>query len=481
MMRPPPPFIAAMAVAALSAALLGIQLAQDPAPGFTVSDSPFTDEGWSVLGARNQALLGTWSTDEWRLFWAQLPFNVAALVTFEIAGVGILQARLVAIASSVLAVGLLAGLLARRIGPAPALTGAVGLATSTLLLYYGRLAVLEPMVVLFLVLGFSLLFNCRPRRPLAGGIAAGSALALAIATKPSAGVAVAGMLAGAFMAGSGFPGLRRRAGVAAAVIGAAGIGWLAVVLPQPGLLASILRIWPQQQLPVSAAQLWERALAYATSSDGAVPAVAPLLIGAVAGMLLGVRNWRGLEPPRRAMLVAAAGWFIAGLLLLIVVPYRPNRYVVPLLPALAILTALGAAMIVDRARVARRRVRLAVATASVLAMAAPGLVAVGGWTSMATYRLPAIQERVLALVDDPAPMAGGPAATLAMRVPAPAIVPMFGINAGDLYAEHGVRWLLIGPTMAPAWADLHSAAWSAREVIECFEWGSGEACLVRVP
>ena len=41
-----------------------------------------------MLGARNQALLGRWSTDEWQLFWAQLPFNVAVLGAFEVAGVG---------------------------------------------------------------------------------------------------------------------------------------------------------------------------------------------------------------------------------------------------------------------------------------------------------------------------------------------------------------------------------------------------------
>ena len=143
--RPPklaPALVVAIGVAGLAAVLLEVQLAQDPVPGFTLSDSPFTDEGWSVLGARNQALLGTWSTDEWRLFWAQLPFNVAALAAFEIGGVGIIQARLVSVVSSILAVGLLAELLARRIGIGPAVVGAAGLATSTLFLYYGRLALL---------------------------------------------------------------------------------------------------------------------------------------------------------------------------------------------------------------------------------------------------------------------------------------------------------------------------------------------------
>ena len=479
-LRATPGLLAAIGVGALAAALLGVQLAQDPVPGFTFSNSPFTDEGWSVLGARNQALLGTWSTDEWELFWAQLPFNFAALAAFEVGGVGIIQARLVALVSSVAAVGLLAHLLVRRVGLWPAIVGAAGLATSTLLLYYGRLAVLEPMVVLFLVLGFSLLLGGWPRGPLLGGIAAGSALALAMATKPSSGFAVAGMLVAALMAGASVAGLRRRVVIAVAVIVVLGFGWLVVVMAQPGLLPSILRIWPRQELPASLPELLDRARTYVANSDGALPAAAPLIVGAVIGVTMGAAAWRHMEPSRRAMLAAAIGWFAAGLLILVVVPYRPNRYVLPLLPALAVLTGLGVALIADRLRI-DRGVRLAAAVALVIAISAPGVIAVGSWTSVATYRLPAIQARMLELIDDPAPMEGGPAATMAMRVPAPAITARSFVNSGDLYDEYGVRWLLIGPTMQPAWAAEHPEAWSAREVIECFDWPSGEACLIRVP
>ena len=92
--------LVAAGIAVVVAVLLGIQLSADPIDGFTFSNSPFTDEGWSVLGARNQALLDTWSTDEWQLFWAQLPFNVAVLAAFEALGVGIVQARMVSVVCS---------------------------------------------------------------------------------------------------------------------------------------------------------------------------------------------------------------------------------------------------------------------------------------------------------------------------------------------------------------------------------------------
>ena len=475
-----PALIAAVAVAALAAALLAVQLAQDPVPGFTVSDSPFTDEGWSVLGARNRVLLGTWSTDEWRLFWAQLPFNVAAVAAFEVGGVGIIQARLVAVVSSVLAVGLLVDLLARRIGLGPALVGGVGMAASTLFLYYGRLAILEPMVVLFLVLGFSALLGGWPRTPLAGGIAAGSALALAIATKPSAAFAVTGMLMAALLAGGAVAGLRRRIAVSTAVIGASGLAWVVVVLAQPGLRSSILRIWPQQELPGSLSALWERVREYVPNSDGALAAAAPLLVGSTVGSVLGILSWRRLEPSRRAMLAAAIGWFAAGVLILVVVPYRPNRYVVPLLPALAIVTALGAGIVTDRLRRIGRRSGLVSLATLLVSIAAPGVIAVGSWTSAATYRLPAIQARMVELVEDHAPIEGGLAPTLAMRVRAPAIVPSFGVNAGNLYEEYGVRWLLIARDGRPAWAADDPDAWASREVVECFRWLPAETCLIRV-
>ena len=75
--------------------------------------------------------------------------------------------------------------------------------------------------------------------------------------------------------------------------------------------------------------------------------------------------------------------------------------------------------------------------------------------------------------------AGGP--TFAMRVPVPAIVARPGLNDGDLYATHGVRWLLADPQARPAWAADHPEAWAARELIACYPWPSGEACLIRIP
>ena len=469
-----------LAVAFVAAILLVLQVSADPATGVTFSDSPFTDEGWSVLGARNQALLGRWSTDEWQLFWAQLPFNVAVLGAFEVAGVGIIQARVVAIACAVAATGLLATMLARRLGPGPAAIGGIGLATSALLLYYGRLAILEPMVVLFLVAGFALLFVGWVDRPWIGGVLAGAALALAIGTKPSAAFAVIGMLAGAVALGWGTPGLRWRILAALGSIVAAGAGWLAVVLPQEGLLEVILKIWPQQPLPTSLPELVVRVGRYVRASDGMWILAARLLGGFAVGALLVLRRWGTLPREWRAMAGAAAGWFLLVMLILVLLPYRPNRYVVPLLPPLAVMTALGVAILSDRPGFAGLQ-RAPIVVGLCLAIAAPGAAAVAEWMSRATHRLPEIQATLLETITDGRPVEGGPAPTMAMRVPVPAIVPRFDVNAGDLYSEHNVGWVLIDPRLNPAWVTQQPAAWAEREQVACFPWGSGEACLFRLP
>jgi hypothetical protein len=183
---------------------------------------------------------------------------------------------------------------------------------------------------------------------------------------------------------------------------------------------------------------------------------------------------------QRAATGAALGWFLLGWAILFVVPYRPNRYVVQLLPPLAVLVAVGLATLrlcLDRLAPA---VRGGIAAVLVVGLAWHGTTSLVRWQSEATHRLTAIQARVLELVTDERPMEGGPAPTMGMRVPNPAIVTRF-VNQGDRYEQYGIGWVLIGPGMTPSWAAAHPEVWEARDTLECFEWGSGPACLVRVP
>jgi len=126
--------------------LLASQIAADPAAGVTFSGSPYSDEAWSVMGGRNQALLGTWATDDLKMFLVQLPFQVVLAGVFELFGVGILQARAVAVLVSVGAVVLTSVSAARHFGPVAGVVSGIALATTPLFVYHGRMAYLEPMV-----------------------------------------------------------------------------------------------------------------------------------------------------------------------------------------------------------------------------------------------------------------------------------------------------------------------------------------------
>jgi 4-amino-4-deoxy-L-arabinose transferase-like glycosyltransferase len=360
------------------------------------------------------------------------------------------------------------------------------MATCALLLYYGRLALLEPMIVLFLVLGLVLLVSDRTDRAALRSLAAGTAFALAIGTKPTSALAVLGILLGATLATRGsVPNLARRALAAAAAIAAMGIAWAIIVIPQPGLFDTILRIWPPQTLPDSLGEALMRARDYLRGSDRAIGMTAPLVGGSLVGIVLLAAQWSRLGRERRALAGAAVGWLVIGLAVLLVVSYRPNRYVVQLVPPMAILTAFGftlaLAIIQRRLAFMRRPGIVAAAIVAVsIGLAVRGMGNLAEWTARATYRLPEIQAEVLATVTDGHAIQGaGP--TMAMRVPVPTIIVQEDVNAGDLYRTHGVRWLLTNRQMTPTWAEIHPEVWAARELLVCYPWPSGEACLIHVP
>ena len=469
----------------LALVVLGLQIAADPATGVTFSQSPFTDEGWSTLNARNVALLGRWATDEWQLYLVSLPFSLITAATFEVFGVGIIQARMTSIVASSLAVALLTLAVTRRFGPLSGLITGVGLAMSSLVLYYGRLAMLEPMVMLWLIGAAAAIALDREERWLVPGLVAGASLSLAVGTKPSSAAAALGIVIGAVVAAAGsdrFASQARRGATAIAVVAVAGGTWWALVRSIPGAWDAIVRIWPNQLPEASLGAVMDRVASYPVESDGAVRLAAPLLLATLIGLAVAAARWRSLAPGDRVLVGVCVGWFAVGMLVLLMVPYRPNRYVVPLLPPLAVLAGLGAWGVLP---IVRRRlpwpgapVTLAVTAAFVLGV--QGAWHLGRWTASATYDLPRIQAEVLhTITDGHAVQGAGP--TMAMRVPVPAIIVQADLNAGDLYASHDVRWLLSNRDAVPSWADDHPDAWAGRELLTCYPWPSGEACLVRVP
>ncbi len=469
-----------MLIALTFLVLLVTAVAVDPARGVTASTSPYTDEGWNVANARNLVLFGAWATDDWRMYMLNFPFSALEAAWLAIAGVGIVQARLLVIACVAVALATLGVGLRRQLGAAGASLAAAALGGSALLLYYGRLAYLEPLVMLWLIAALALLARSRPS--LATGVLAGVALALAIATKASAGFAAAGMLGGVALAGWREAGIRRA--VAGAVLGllVVALAWAAVfALPQPAALATDLRIWAPEPLPHSVTELIRRITSYPTRSDGGIPLALPLLVAGAGGLFLVLVRRADLTAEQRRLAAACVGWFAVGMGVLLVVPYRPNRYLVPLLPPLAVLAGLGFALAVRWAG-ERRILAAGAGLALAIALVAPGVALDLGWVTSTPSTLPAVQARIAALVPPGSVIQGDLAPVLAMQARATTIVsrPATSVNPGDLYETRGVRWVLT-PGPAPEWAALHRAAWEARTRELCVAWGPGETCLYRLP
>jgi hypothetical protein len=473
--------VVALLVALAFLALLAASVGVDPARGVTASTSPYTDEGWNVVNARNFVLFGHWSTDDWNMYLVNLPFSLLEAAWLAVTGVGIVQARLLVIVAGALGLAVLGGGLRRPLGVPGAALAAAALGGSALLLYYGRLAYLEPLVMLWLIVALVVLGGQRPS--LGTGMVAGLALALAIATKASAGFAAGGMLAGLAVVEWRDAGVRRAVMGAVVALLLAALAWAVVcALPQPAALATDLRIWAPEPLPHSLAELLRRIAAYPTRSDGAIPLALPLLVAGAAGLVVVILRRAALTPSQRRIGAACVGWFAVGMGVLLVVPYRPNRYLVPLLPPLAVLAGLGFALLVTW--LGMRRCGPVAAAACVLAvvLAAPGLALQVGWVSATPSTLPGAQARIMAIVPPGAAIQGDLAPLLAMRARAVTIVsrPASQVNGGDLYATRGVRWVFTaGP--APAWAPLHRAAWDARTSVLCVSWGPGRTCLYRLP
>ena len=309
----------------------------------------------------------------------------------------------------------------------------------------------------------------------------GLLLAIAIGSKASAVIPVAGLLVGAALAA------RRRRPAELLLVGGTiviiGLAWLVLVaLPNAREIGWVMQILAAERLPQSVAETVVRIGSYLAANDGALPLTLPLVLGGFGGIVVVARRWSHLDPAQRELAGAAIGWLVAGLALVLLASYRPNRYVLPILPSLAILS--GFLALAGRDVIARLgwKLRLAGAALAMGALVGPGIASYAGWAMGATTTGPAIQAAAAAAMDS-RPIEGGLAGFIAMRVPAPIYIrwSTSSVNTGDLYADDGVRWVVVTGAYRPAWADAHAAAWEARRQHFCVSWGRGQHCVVEVP
>jgi hypothetical protein len=453
--------------------------------GVTVSNSPFTDEAWNLMNARNLVVLGRWSTDDWNRQLITPLFSAIHAVVLAAAGPGIIQARLVEIGATALTALALALGLSASLGRTAALIGAIAFSTSALVLYYGRLVYLEPLTALGLTAAVVLIAGVGFGRPWLYGALAGLGIAGAIGTKLLAVPDAGGLLAGVVAVGFANRATWRWIAAAIGTCAVALVVWaLLIWLPNHDALAVVLRTLPPESLPHGVGGFVSRLHAYLFQNDDLIGLAGPLLAGGLLGGIASLALWRRLDPAARLSLGAALGWALAGLATLAVVPYSPNRYAFPVLPALAILVAVGVRAIASAlppATLWRRPLTATLAAVALIALAAPGLARYAGWMGSTSSTLPAIQERALALIPVGATVQGTYAPLFAMRVRAVTIITNFGINSGDLYAARNVRWFVDLPTTRPVWAAAHAQAWANRQQVMCASWAARQVCVYRIP
>ncbi len=495
-------------------AILAVFAAADPVARVTSSTAPFTDEAWNLVNARNFVQLGTWSTDEWNLHLVNLPFSLLEVIVFKLFGVGLVQARLAMIGCVSLTAAALVWGLRGVVDRTSAAFAGLAFGFSGLILFYGRMAFLEDLVVLGLTVGVLVLAR-ENRLNLRGGILSGFCFAVAIGSKPSALFAVVGIIvAMAAFWGRRDPGMRRWIVGSVGVIVACGLLWLVVVgLPNQAALAVDVKIWPPYKWNLTPGALIVSTGGYLIGRNDNLYSflLLPLIVLGFGGLVSLVALRKRLGETQARLAAAAFGWAAFGFGILMIVSYRPDRYVVPLVPSLAILAAIGLnvflgwlrerraegaevdAAVADGAaadqitedgaatHLSNKPIRLApgvVAVVAILLAVAPGLAWYGNWARKATYETVAIQNQFAEVVPPGEIVAGGNVALFLMRSEAKTVIVGLA-NNGDLYAQ-GTRWYLLSVDAA-APTGVPDSVWAARERVACATWRGGQTCLFHLP
>ena len=347
------------------------------------------------------------------------------------------------------------------------------------------------------------------------GIWTGLCFAAAIGTKANAVFPAVGiLLAVAAARGWQNPALRRRLVGSALTITLVGLIWaIAIWLPNQKAVAIDVKIWGAYGFTLSPVRLALLIGSYGAGYNDNLYSflLAPALVLAGAGTVAIAALRRRLTSAQARVAIAAFGWAAFGFGTLMIENHRPNRYVVPLVPALAILAAVGlyvaAQWLRERAATAtasasdgtpatdgtaahgqqRRRwnprLTVPVLTAFVfVAATAPGLAWYAVWAHGATYDLPAAQDQFARVTPDNVVVAGPDAAIFELKSRATTVI--FGsvagpANDGDLYAQ-GVRWYLV-PTNAAPPPGVPGDIWAERQQVTCTTYGGTTQCLYHLP
>jgi 4-amino-4-deoxy-L-arabinose transferase-like glycosyltransferase len=382
--------------------------------------------------------------------------------------------------------------LRRPLGLPGALVAAVAATMSTLTLYYGRLALLEPVVSLTLCVAAVAAIRATASPSVRRwAVACGVAFGIAVALKVNALASMVGILGAVGLLGLRTPRLRGFVGIALGIVAVVVVGWVFfVAIPNIEQLSATVAASPIDSVPTSPGGWLANMRGFLISNDGLVGLTWPILTAAVAGVIVVAWDHAGragrtgaLSDPAIVALIGGS-WAVIGLIGVASFGYQPNRYVVPLLPGLALVVG-AAVSVVDRRTVGQPGSLRGLASVAIVGLLAiPGLVAHAGWVISTGRTEIEGQAAVEAIVPAGAHLGGGYAPLFAMRLP---VTTTFTIgdrplNQGDLYVA-GVRWFVVEAGAPPPVTGRHLAAWAARQERWCTTWGRDETgvCLVELP
>ena len=476
------PLILPILVATFVLAVLVPFADRDPVAGVTASNGPFSDEAWNILGARNLVLLGRFTTDSWNTWLLTLPFTILQVAVFALFGSGSCRRAWWSSASLPRPRRCIASGLRPLVGGRAATVAAIGYATSALVLFYGRLAFLEPLVGLFLAAGTLALRHIDGPRAWRWASSVGS-------HSPSRSRRRRWRSCPSWRCSPLSP--SGRSGGEAPVGGSSGRSRAESSSPWHGPDSScgrigdavavvVTQIYPPLGLPTSGHALassisnffWGR------SGDNAVLLALPLLAFALAGSIRAAYLWRRGTLRGGPVAAGAAAALAASLAVLAVVGYRPNRYLVAFLPEAAILAGWAMAGV---ERLPQRRSWIATVVA-VAILGRPRPDPPRGLDERRRVAAPVDPEGGVKAIPPGSIIAGGYSPLVGLRVPAVTIVTRGAqdpLNVGDLYAA-GAGYVVSGKRARPGRASSSRLGRSARAVLLQLGQGCGTVVPVRV-
>lgn len=323
-----------------------VALDADPPAWLSWSGGVYTDEGFYTLDARHEVLFGTWAPGNFHDRLLSPLMDLLQQGVFTAFGVGIVPARLLAVAFGLLTLAVLWVGLRRVWGERAALWGILFLGLSPPFVFYNRLALLETPTVCWLTLAWALFAAGREvvgkRRQAALFALVGVTAGVAVVFKPLALVALPGLAVG-FALSLGEPAARNRRVVAAllglaAVLALYGVVWY---IPHHAEMARMGHYYRTHQYqPHSGRSVWLNVRRGVLDGErGVLPYLALLLPVPCLAAVSGIRRGRMADPVAMALAV----WLAGGLAFCLLASYTPDRYYVLFLPALCGLAARQAA------------------------------------------------------------------------------------------------------------------------------------------